>query len=757
MVESNKRKRQSNGKLPSIRNKLHRTLTMAASKRLPEFIAANPTVDPTTVALCCNKKFDFKCDNCSHIFSSTCSNVEQGRWCPFCAGKKLCGEKSCPSCFARSVASSPKVECFIIANPDVPPCTIIIKSTKKYKWSCEACAHTFEATPATVDANQWCPFCSKRSLCGKPTCDPCRLRSLVTSVHVDAFTSANPDVSPLTVAISSNKKVKWQCESCPHLFEMAPNDAKRFWCPFCAKKKLCGQQECGLCFKRSLAALPQVQSFIIANPTIDPNTVAISCNERYNWQCDKCPHTFLKRVNTVQRGSWCPYCASKRLCGNETCMHCFNRSLASSPRAAAFAAANPTISLVTIPISSNEVVDWLCDSCDHRFTARPGDVHKGNWCPFCGGRRLCGEHHCNFCFIRSVASSTRVNEFVAANPNAQPLAIFKSSRATVNWKCSACSHEFAKAFYSVEADGWCPYCAGQRLCGDRTCLHCFNRSIASSTHIADLVPEDGFDPWVVHKSTHDIFNWRCGSCTHIFPAAANKIQSGRWCPFCGNGKVCGQESCLRCAPRCSVCFDIRKSFHRLRDGRHVCTSHYLQSNEAPRKIRLELLFLAELQRVSNEEQKFEFCEPTSWDCSILPGLSFKPDMLWAFDQLGNVFSIAGACKINTGLIHQIIILEVLEVGIEQHSAVSHISDHDREQEIRSSLSGLIVDFVYVVIAAYNHKTAHRDDQFFTLDKSQCYVVAPSRRAAWDQRVRSTIAALSQARKQKFGTTVFIGH
>jgi len=622
MAEAKRRKRKptkGDQNLPATLPKRPRGLTMATSKRLQEFVAANPLIDPTTVALNCNKKYDFKCSTCSHTFSTACSNVEQGKWCPFCAGKKLCGDKSCLSCFARSVASSPKVSRFVIANPNVPPWTIIKKSTKKVKWSCEVCAHIFESAPATVEANGWCPFCSKRSLCGQPACNPCRLRSLAMSAHVEAFTAANPGVSPLTIAISSNRKVKWQCESCPHKFEMAPNDAKRFWCPFCAKKKLCGEAACHLCSKRSLAALPQVQSFVIANPTIDPHTVAISCNDKYDWRCDKCPHTFSKRVNNVQRGSWCPYCARKRLCGEITCMHCFNRSLASSPRAAAFTAANPTLSLLTIPICSNEVVDWLCDSCDHRFAARPGDVQQGSWCPFCGGVSLCGKQQCNFCFTRSLASSARVSEFLAANSDAQPLTIFKSARATVDWRCNTCSHKFAKAFYSVEAGGWCPYCAGQSLCGDHTCLHCFERSLASSVHIADLVSKDGFDPWLVHKSTHDMFDWQCESCAHVFPAAANKVQSGRWCPFCRSGKVCGKSSCTNCARRCELCDDIRKSFHTLKDGRRVCSGHYLSSGEAPRKIRLEIFFLAEIQRFSHD-QDFEFYEPTSWDCQVPPKL-----------------------------------------------------------------------------------------------------------------------------------------
>lgn len=165
--------------------------------------------------------------------------------------------------------------------------------------------------------------------------------------------------------------------------------------------------------------------------------------------------------------------------------------------------------------------------------------------------------------------------------------------------------------------------------------------------------------------------------------------------------------------------------------------------------------MSELQRISGDE--FEFLEPTSWDCAVLPGLPFKPDMMWAFDNDGNLFNTTGACKLSLSHVKHVIILEVLEVGIEQHSKASAVPDAMRENEIRESLAGVVVDFVYAVVAAYNHPGAEPSDKFFRLSKvTNAYGVVASRKEAWRERVRQTLEALVTARQRRTGVTKFIG-
>ena len=515
------------------------------------------------------------------------------------------------------------------------------------------------------------------------------------------------------------------------------------------RRKLCGNEDCQTCFARCLASSPHVEEFKAANPSLNPLQITLFTDVHYDWKC-VCGHTFNATCITVHRGHWCHYCSGKKLCGSTTCLPCFNRSLASSSRMAEFLDANPDLNPFMIPISSNLKYDWLCE-CGHKFKMSCENVERGAWCPYCGKRKLCGDPNCLQCFDSSIASSPRAEEFIAANPDLDPLVIAISSHTMFDWQCGNCGHTFKMACGHVTAGQWCPFCGKKKLCGDAHCLRCFDGSMASSPHAEEFIAANpGLDLLTLFISSAKKFDWLCSRCGHIFNTKCNSVHNKQWCPQCA-GKICGKKECLTCAPPCATC--SKKSYFTLKNGTRACHGCFAASGESRIKVRLELFFLAELQRLASHE----FLEPTSWDCAVLPGLSYRPDMLWAYDENGNLFNTTGACKLALGEIKHMVILEVLEIGIEQHSKARHVSDSQRESEIRASLTGITVDFVYVVVAAYNHPTADPADKFFSVNKlKNTYFVGRSRKKAWEERVKATLRSLTDARKQRLGRTVFIG-
>lgn len=442
-----------------------------------------------------------------------------------------------------------------------------------------------------------------------------------------------------------------------------------------------------------------------------------------------------------------------KLCGAVDCSTCFARSLAASQRLQEFKAANPDKYPLRIAISSNQKYDWGCSECSHVFSARCSSVQSGQWCPYCSRRKLCGDAKCFNCFSASLASSLHAQEFQAANPDKNPLHIGIWAKEKFDWKCSKCSHVFSARCNNVQQGRWCPYCSRQKLCGKKTCVDCFQKSVASSPRAESFkAANPDKDPLRIAISSQEKFDWECPTCSHVFSAACNHVQTGKWCPYCA-GRICGRKECVKCAPPCDTC--SKKSYFTLKNSSRACYQCYVASGESRSKIRLEIFFLAELQRISEDE--FEFLEPTSWDCAVLPGLPYKPDMMWAFDSLGKLFNTAGACKLSLSHISHIVVLEVLEVGIEQHSKARVVPDAIRENEIRESLAGVIVDFVYAVVAAYNHPNAAPSDKFFSLSKAtNAYGVVASRKEAWRERVRLTLEALVSARQRRTGVTKFIG-
>ena len=61
----------------------------------------NDTI-PRSVSLGSQRKRWFRCDECNYPFESTVNNVSNGSWCPFCAGRTLCGNEKCVVCHEKS-------------------------------------------------------------------------------------------------------------------------------------------------------------------------------------------------------------------------------------------------------------------------------------------------------------------------------------------------------------------------------------------------------------------------------------------------------------------------------------------------------------------------------------------------------------------------------------------------------------------------------------------------------------------------------
>ena len=54
-----------------------------------------------------------------------------------------------------------------------------------------------------------------------------------------------------------------------------------------------------------------------------------------SFDCDTCMHTFQAKIYCVTRinlPSWCTYCTNKKLCDNENCKICLDKSFLSHPK-----------------------------------------------------------------------------------------------------------------------------------------------------------------------------------------------------------------------------------------------------------------------------------------------------------------------------------------------------------------------------------------------------------------------------------------
>ena len=192
-------------------------------------------------------KVDFKCDVCLHVFPITLRNVTKGQWCGMCSDAwKHCGVMTCTFCFYRSIESykgvtlngKKKADC-VVKKADL---RLALNNAKKVDFKCDVCFHVFSMRLDNVTTGQWCGMCSSKwKHCGVETCTFCFERSFASYEELTLNDKKKADCTvnkdDLRLAMSSNKKVKFKCDVCLHVFSMKlDNVTNGRWCPTCKNK-----------------------------------------------------------------------------------------------------------------------------------------------------------------------------------------------------------------------------------------------------------------------------------------------------------------------------------------------------------------------------------------------------------------------------------------------------------------------------------------------------------------------------------------
>jgi len=100
--------------------------------------------------------------------------------------------------------------------------------------------------------------------------------------------------------------------------------------------------------------------------------------------CNDCGHEFESRLNDVTiKSRWCPYCNSYKLCENENCNQCYNKSFASHGKSKCWSKKN-TEQPRNITKNSHTKYIFDCHDCGYEFLISPHSVNGGGgWCSKC--------------------------------------------------------------------------------------------------------------------------------------------------------------------------------------------------------------------------------------------------------------------------------------------------------------------------------------------------------------------------------------
>jgi very-short-patch-repair endonuclease len=183
-------------------------------------------------------------------------------------------------------------------------------------------------------------------------------------------------------------------------------------------------------------------------------------NKKYWFTCNDCNHDFLICFLKYKVGRRCPYCSNppKKLCNNESCIKCYNKSFLSHPKSKYWNIENNIIPRYVFNGTRKKYL-FTCDKCNHIFKISIDAITILNqWCQFCANQKLCENTNCIYCFNKSFASHPKSKYFNNTN-NLKPREIFKSTHKKYEFTCNICYNVFNIALNKITCeDNWCSKC-----------------------------------------------------------------------------------------------------------------------------------------------------------------------------------------------------------------------------------------------------------------------------------------------------------
>jgi very-short-patch-repair endonuclease len=198
----------------------------------------------------------------------------------------------------------------------------------------------------------------------------------------------NGELTPRNISKGSHKKCLFKCDKCLHSYPCSIKNASNGrGCPYCNSSKLCHEINCNICFIKSFASHEKSKFWHpTKNGELTPINITKHNHKKCWFICNTCPHPNLISIAHVSDGRWCPYCSipTKKMCDNDNCNHCFERSFASHEKSKFW---HPTKNGEKTPRKtfkkSNQKFWFKCDTCNNDFDDTLSHVSLGRGCPIC--------------------------------------------------------------------------------------------------------------------------------------------------------------------------------------------------------------------------------------------------------------------------------------------------------------------------------------------------------------------------------------
>jgi very-short-patch-repair endonuclease len=222
----------------------------------------------------------------------------------------------------------------------------------------------------------------------------------------------------------------------------------------------------------------------------------------------------------------------------------FERSFASHPKSKFWSSKN-IMKPEELYKGSTKKIIFNCNLCNHEFSSVLYSISSANtWCPYCSNQKLCENKDCKYCFEKSFASHTK-SELWSDKNILQPIQVFKNSNNKYHINCNKCNHTYHLYLNNIDKNG-CVFCAGQKLCENKDCKDCLDKSFASSDKSKFWSKKNKLSPRDIFIQSNKKYIFDCNECNHDFKISLNKIYGNKWCSYCSHHKLCDNSECLNC-------------------------------------------------------------------------------------------------------------------------------------------------------------------------------------------------------------------
>lgn len=272
------------------------------STELPElasqwYFEKNAPLTPSQVTRGSHRLVWWRCAE-GHEWRAVVKSRADGSGCPICAGRKLLVGENDLASICPDLADEWHPE----KNGTLMPDMVLATTMRRVWWRCEY-GHEWQAKVKDRMDGTGCPVCSGQKVVAGIN----DLESSYPMIAAQWHSTRNGKLNPRTFAVSSNKRVWWQCEL-GHEWQASvfSRTQEQTGCPYCANRKVLA----GFNDLATLDPATAKQWHPTLNGSLTPEQVTLGSKKKVWWLCPE-GHVWKTVIyaRTGSRRTGCPVCA----------------------------------------------------------------------------------------------------------------------------------------------------------------------------------------------------------------------------------------------------------------------------------------------------------------------------------------------------------------------------------------------------------------------------------------------------------------